>query len=223
MAVFWVVAPCSLIEVYQHFRGPCCLHHQAIAPMMEAARTSETFVNFYQTTRRYIPEDSHFQSSNSLQDANQNAVCTKPLSCSVMKIVLTLVSFIQGKRFTFRISPSHFDVFINVEYHKTGTRESTKMSLYSGGHFCKHNLEYTRWSKTQPILDTCSICQKINYTEIRKQKQCYIKCWKCPPCSNTKGWPEWFLCHRNGSPDEILSFIWNRRIVKCIPKLILAS
>jgi hypothetical protein len=28
MAVFWVVAPCSLIEVYQRFRGPCCLHHQ---------------------------------------------------------------------------------------------------------------------------------------------------------------------------------------------------
>jgi hypothetical protein len=26
--------------------------------MMEAARTSETLVNFYQTTRRYNPEDS---------------------------------------------------------------------------------------------------------------------------------------------------------------------
>jgi hypothetical protein len=29
--------------------------------MMEAARTSETSVNFYQTTRRNIPEDSHLQ------------------------------------------------------------------------------------------------------------------------------------------------------------------
>jgi hypothetical protein len=28
MAVFWVVAPCSLVEVYQRFRGSCCLHHQ---------------------------------------------------------------------------------------------------------------------------------------------------------------------------------------------------
>jgi hypothetical protein len=27
--------------------------------MMEAARTSETLVNFYQTTRRFNPEDSH--------------------------------------------------------------------------------------------------------------------------------------------------------------------
>jgi hypothetical protein len=64
MAVFWVVAPCSLVEVYQRFRGPCCLHHQEdllIALMMEAARTSETLENFYQTTRRYNPEDSHLR------------------------------------------------------------------------------------------------------------------------------------------------------------------
>jgi hypothetical protein len=26
MAVFWVVAPCSLVEVYQRFRGPCLRH-----------------------------------------------------------------------------------------------------------------------------------------------------------------------------------------------------
>jgi hypothetical protein len=28
MAVFWDVAPCSLVEVYRRFRGACCLHHQ---------------------------------------------------------------------------------------------------------------------------------------------------------------------------------------------------
>jgi hypothetical protein len=39
MAVFWFVA--------------------MIALMMEAARTSETLVNFYQTTLRHNPEDSH--------------------------------------------------------------------------------------------------------------------------------------------------------------------
>jgi hypothetical protein len=42
MAVFWVVAPCSL--------------------MMEAASASETSVNFYQTIRRNNPEESHFHS-----------------------------------------------------------------------------------------------------------------------------------------------------------------
>jgi hypothetical protein len=31
--------------------------------MMEAASTSETLVNFYQTTRRYNPEDSHLHPS----------------------------------------------------------------------------------------------------------------------------------------------------------------
>jgi hypothetical protein len=34
-----------------------------IALMMEAARSSETLVNFYQTTRRYNPEDSHLRTN----------------------------------------------------------------------------------------------------------------------------------------------------------------
>jgi hypothetical protein len=56
MDVFWVVVPCRLVEVYQRFRGTCCLHYQGDET---SARTSETLVNFYQTTRRYNPEDSH--------------------------------------------------------------------------------------------------------------------------------------------------------------------
>jgi hypothetical protein len=36
-------------------------HGLLIALMMEAARTSETLVNFYQTTQRYNPEDSHLR------------------------------------------------------------------------------------------------------------------------------------------------------------------
>jgi hypothetical protein len=28
MAVFWFVAPCSLVEVHRRFRGTCCLHHR---------------------------------------------------------------------------------------------------------------------------------------------------------------------------------------------------
>jgi hypothetical protein len=46
MALFWIVAPCNLVAT-------------SSALMMETIRTSETLVNFYQTTRRYNPEDSH--------------------------------------------------------------------------------------------------------------------------------------------------------------------
>jgi hypothetical protein len=41
MAVFCIVAPCRLPEIYGRFRGACCLLHQ--------------------TTLRYNPEDSHLQ------------------------------------------------------------------------------------------------------------------------------------------------------------------
>jgi hypothetical protein len=50
MAVFWVAAPCSLIEVYQRSMLP-----------PSSDRPEETLVNFYQTTRRYNPEDSHLR------------------------------------------------------------------------------------------------------------------------------------------------------------------
>jgi hypothetical protein len=51
MAVFWVVALCRLVEVYQ------CLMMMMV---MEVAGTSEALVNFYQNTWRYNPEDSVF-------------------------------------------------------------------------------------------------------------------------------------------------------------------
>jgi hypothetical protein len=63
MTVFWDVSLCSLVEVYQRFRGAYCLHHQGaliiISLILEAASTCEILVNFYQTTQQNIPEDSH--------------------------------------------------------------------------------------------------------------------------------------------------------------------
>jgi hypothetical protein len=47
MAVFWVVAQCSLVLVAS-----------IIALKMEAAKTSEMLVNFNQITWHYNPEDS---------------------------------------------------------------------------------------------------------------------------------------------------------------------
>jgi hypothetical protein len=56
IAVFWVVAQYSL-EKFTDVSE--VLVASIIRAMMEAASTSETSVNFYQTTRRNNPEDSH--------------------------------------------------------------------------------------------------------------------------------------------------------------------
>jgi hypothetical protein len=53
MAAFWVVA---------------------IALMMEAASTSETSLNFYQTTRRYNPEDGHLHTRIRENLKSQNVI-----------------------------------------------------------------------------------------------------------------------------------------------------
>jgi hypothetical protein len=47
MAVFWVVAPCSLVEVFQ------CFADEYFAEVMEAASISKMSVNFLQTTWHY--------------------------------------------------------------------------------------------------------------------------------------------------------------------------
>jgi hypothetical protein len=57
MAVFWVAASRSLVEVYQLFRGLYFLHNQGI--IIQLLKTSETSVNFYQSTWRCKPEDGH--------------------------------------------------------------------------------------------------------------------------------------------------------------------
>jgi hypothetical protein len=47
--------------------------------MMEAVRTSETSANFYQTTRRNIPEDRHLRwggkTVNTLQEKHEVSFC----------------------------------------------------------------------------------------------------------------------------------------------------
>jgi hypothetical protein len=41
MAVFWVVVPCSLVEVSQRFGGTCCLHHQGDRPATQKTAIME--------------------------------------------------------------------------------------------------------------------------------------------------------------------------------------
>jgi hypothetical protein len=65
MTVFWVVAPCSLVEINRRFRD---------AMMMVAVSISETSVNFYETIRRNIPEDSHLQKEHRLRVFNNRVL-----------------------------------------------------------------------------------------------------------------------------------------------------
>jgi hypothetical protein len=53
MAVFWVIAPCSLVQVYRRFRGACCLHHQGY--------------RFYQTTLQSRRQPSSYSSPSELE------------------------------------------------------------------------------------------------------------------------------------------------------------
>jgi hypothetical protein len=56
MAVFWVETPCRLVQIYQCFRGPYCLHHQGpwwltAIFILTAVRTA---YNIWQSSRIYI-------------------------------------------------------------------------------------------------------------------------------------------------------------------------
>jgi hypothetical protein len=69
MAVFWVVTHSSLVE-YTDVSEVAAASIIVITLMMEAANTSETSVNFYQTTRRNNSEDSHLQLYRSVTYSN---------------------------------------------------------------------------------------------------------------------------------------------------------
>jgi hypothetical protein len=60
MAVFWYVAPCSLVEVYDvsEVLAASMIRTMSLIALMMEASTSETSVYLYQTTVQH-PEDSH--------------------------------------------------------------------------------------------------------------------------------------------------------------------
>jgi hypothetical protein len=54
MAVFYVVGPCSLVDVYQRFGGACCLHHHR--PDDRGTWYLWNVSKLYQSTRRYTTQ-----------------------------------------------------------------------------------------------------------------------------------------------------------------------
>jgi hypothetical protein len=65
VTAMWDTTPCSLVEVDRLFVRAYYRHHEGdkklAALMTEAVSTTETSVNFYEATRRNIPEGCHLQ------------------------------------------------------------------------------------------------------------------------------------------------------------------
>jgi hypothetical protein len=80
MAVFWGVAPCSLVEIDRRIRGVYYVHdHAFISLMMEAISTCGTSLSFQHTARRHVPEDSHLRMScvvRKLFTCSDGGLCT---------------------------------------------------------------------------------------------------------------------------------------------------
>jgi len=57
----WDVMPCSIVSIYHCIRGNYMLYIHARMVKVESAHSSETLVNFYQTIRHQIPEDTVFK------------------------------------------------------------------------------------------------------------------------------------------------------------------
>jgi hypothetical protein len=87
-AVFWDVAPCSLVEIDRRFRGAYCLHQGSL--MMEALSTSVTSVSFYETTLRNIPKDSRLVFDHFLPLPLYERV--EPLLCDGLLLISSFVS-----------------------------------------------------------------------------------------------------------------------------------
>jgi hypothetical protein len=80
MAVFWVVAPCSLVEVYQRFRGPCWLHHQgedytALQPRRQPSSGQDKFRNKIVCKKLHVTNCIQFLFKFSLLTSLGYAVC----------------------------------------------------------------------------------------------------------------------------------------------------
>jgi hypothetical protein len=104
IAVFWVVAPCSLVEVYQRFRGPCYLHHQG-----ESQQTAIfAFPSLQRTSTRRTSEYclGTFTAVNLF-------ISVSPVECSVCHYspsAFSSLSFIQ-KVNALQCSISHFGLY----------------------------------------------------------------------------------------------------------------
>jgi hypothetical protein len=109
MAVFWVVAPCSLVGVYQRFRGPCCLHHQGDRDLHTHRRENlKSYLIYCCMTDGKIPYWLYISATGCFTII----CCTRSLICQAFFIS---VGSIKNKR-------------IHVSYRKLGNNLKNKIA-----------------------------------------------------------------------------------------------
>jgi hypothetical protein len=102
MTVFWVVAPCSLVEVYQRFRGISCFHHQGwnaetsvnSSTRLQGATSQKTAIftlNLYSVSKRENEFHTHTKQQIKLQF--WITVCWILTICSSMMQILKSLYF----------------------------------------------------------------------------------------------------------------------------------
>jgi hypothetical protein len=89
---------------------------------MEAARTSETLVNFYQTTRRYNPEDSDLRTHRleNLKSYFQNSVLRKDSVFPSTEIIVIAIHW-NGKFSSFifvKMSARYANIWSRTASHR---------------------------------------------------------------------------------------------------------
>jgi hypothetical protein len=88
MAVFWVVAPCGLVEIHWHFRGACCLNHQCVTTLIisYAHRPDDGGSKHLWNVGKLLPDYTVLQPRRQPSSYNKKAEKRTHLSFSLMPI-----------------------------------------------------------------------------------------------------------------------------------------
>jgi hypothetical protein len=98
MAVFWFVALCSLVEVYWHSRGACCLHRPD-------DRGSRHLWNISKPLPDYMAQQLRRQPSSNLK------------TCSMLMLGIESLLIIQLNQLHEISCSSHFNIcFLTIHY-----------------------------------------------------------------------------------------------------------
>jgi hypothetical protein len=141
--VFWDVALCSLAEVYQCFRGTCCLHHHGNeCPTDKVARTSEMLAKFYKTTYCNTPEDCQLHSC--YPKSHQAGICYIQIKIPVENVFLVHFLCIWS------LPSCKFNVFISKSSPATLWAGAWGERRYSSYSFLTLALVGGEWSAGRP-------------------------------------------------------------------------